>query len=1129
MFISKQLKLLGFVWVVFLVDISHSLAQNQTLSKSRDNPTGYVTSPVSPDFQRPIKILTHQTSPDFGFKKDKIKAFLQDRSPPHWPVLARLKSQSSNKIHLAFHRQNNTVTYIKGKFPLLTKIAGRQKLQAHAGYPEVMQFFVENKNLLRLQNPIQELQLSQVLTDQSGNLHLRYQQMFKGIKCWGKQIDLHLSKDNAVYLLQGRYAPTPLQLAVDPAILPAEANHQVLQDIGNPQVRIIDTELVVYSMNHQADLLVYKIDVSWGLQNRWSYFIDALTGDIVHRLSTLNTAGAVVSQTADDALGNQQQFSAWQAADGRYYMVDPDTPRRDDHPNPVADGPSPMGDLFILDAQNGEGDQLMMIEKNTDFGWDPAAVSAMVNTRVVYDYYLDTFGRKSLDDNDKNLLVAIHFKENYNNAFWNGSFMVYGDGDGKTFSSLTKCQDVAAHEMTHGVIENTANLIYQNQSGALNESMADVFAAFVGRDWRIGEECILVEPGFLRHLAYPEQGLTKQPGHMDGYRNLSNTGQGDNGGVHINSGIPSRAAYLLVEGLTQEGLGDSIGFEKAEQIYYRTLTYYLQASAQFVDAKLALMQAAEDLYPDQPEVQQAIKQAWDAVGVTDDEIIPIISRVADVAPGEDLLLYLALTEQQYNPLMMTYDLFFQVIPGDISDTTVLQASVDLNSFSFSVASRPAAYTLSQGTTLLYVGTDLNLYGVSPGGANQQLTNTGDIFSMAVSPDARHFAFTTPNFSDNTISLYNLTTDEIQQFNIVSPHYQETNASAVSTILYADSLAFDYTGRLIVFDALNCMNKPLVANRPVDEEKDLCRDSQGQVTASGGYRYWSIGILAVDNGRLSFPFFNQNPSIDVGYPTFASNDNKMIVMDVIENTGSMEAPVYQSKVQILNIETQDRTDVVVHVSEFGRFWSVPSFDGEDQHVVLKMPGGDDIRIGVAARIPLQDWVGDVSLKTELTNKGINLPMMHRAGVRNVSGAIEANMASLNFGYVANGAWKTLMVSLRNQSNRDVDIYDVVLTDPVFSHDAVSTQLSPGQEMRVNVTYRPDAMTARQEAALIVKSNGDPNELVIGIRVDQEDGRKRRGWLPGCTLAKPTSFDPILPLLCVMAVCYLVGRRSAVSFK
>jgi len=1120
--VRAQLKLLCFIWLVFLVDVSHGFAQNQALPKALDNPTGYTSSSI---FQRPIKTLSNQISPARVFTAEKITAFLQNDSTLQRPALARLKSQSNSKVQLALHHQNNTVTYLKGKFPLLTKISGQKKRQGDNSYPEVMQFLLENKALLKLQDPAQELQLSQVLTDAMGHLHLRYQQMFKGVKYWGKQIDLHLSKDNIVYLLQGQYSPTPLHLIIEPAIPPAEASHRVRQDIGNIHGQIIDTELMVYSMSDQPALLVYKVDVTWGLQNRWIYFINALTGDIVHRLNRIKTKGVVSIQTAADALGNQQQFSAWQEADGKHYMVDPHIPLRDDQPNPIVDGPNPVGDLFILDAQNGEGDQLAMIEKNTDLGWDPAAVSAMVNTRVVYDYYLDTFGRKSLDDNHKNLLVAIHFKENYNNAFWNGTFIVYGDGDGKTFSSLTQCQDVAAHEMTHGVIENTANLIYQNQSGALNESMADVFAAFVDRDWRIGEKCTITKPGFLRHLAYPEQGLNSQPGHMNAYRNLPNTVQGDNGGVHINSGIANRAAYLLVEGLAQEGLGESIGFEKAEQIYYRTLTHYLQASAQFIDAKLALMQSAEDLYPDQPAVQQAVKQAWEMVGVTDDEIIPDIARVVDVVPGDDLLVYLAPAEPPHHPLVMTYDLFFQVIPEEIPDTTALQTSADLNSFTFAIAARPAAYTLPEGTTLFYVGTDANLYGVSPSGDNQQLTDTGDIFSMAISPDGRYFAFTTPQFSDTTINLYDLTSDEIQQFEIVSPHYQDTGASAASTILYADSLAFDYTGRLIVFDALNCINKPLVADRAVDEEKDLCRDAQGQLTASGGYRYWSIGILAVDNGRLSFPFPNQNPLIDVGYPTFASNNNKLIVMDVIENSGSMETPVYQSKVQILNTETQDRTDVVVHASEIGRFWSVPSFDGEDRHVVLKMPDTDDTSTGVAARIPLQNWVGDASLKTELTKNGINLPMMHRAGVRNVFGAIEASLTTLDFGYVANGAWRTLALSLRNKGNRDVDIYDVMLTDSVFSHDAVSTQLSPDQEITVNVTYRPDDVTERQDAALIVKSNADPNELVIAMRVDQEKDHGRRSWLPGCTLARQAPFDPVLPLLCVMAMCYLACRCRA----
>jgi Zn-dependent metalloprotease len=157
--------------------------------------------------------------------------------------------------------------------------------------------------------------------------------------------------------------------------------------------------------------------------------------------------------------------------------------------------------------------------------------------------------------------------------------MVYGDG-GQIFRPLAYGLDVVGHEFTHGVIDSTAQLVYEGQSGALNESYADIFAAMIDRDdWTIGEEVVKSPPypvPFLRSLEDPELGGTYdprrplsgigQPGHMDNYANLPLSRRADNGGVHINSGIPNRAAFLVAQAL---------GREKTEQIYYRALTQYL--------------------------------------------------------------------------------------------------------------------------------------------------------------------------------------------------------------------------------------------------------------------------------------------------------------------------------------------------------------------------------------------------------------------------------------------------------------------------------------------------------------------------------------------------------------------------
>ncbi|GAG47610.1 unnamed protein product, partial [marine sediment metagenome] len=139
-------------------------------------------------------------------------------------------------------------------------------------------------------------------------------------------------------------------------------------------------------------------------------------------------------------------------------------------------------------------------------------------------------------------------------------------------------------------------------------------------DWTVGEEVVLVSPGYLRNLADPALGLDSLPTRMSEYRNLPNTEQGDYGGVHINMSIPSRACYLIAEGLTAEGLGTSIGREKTEEIFFRALTTYLQASSSFLDARVATLQAAEDLYGEGSTEVSAVEAAWDAVEVTEADV-----------------------------------------------------------------------------------------------------------------------------------------------------------------------------------------------------------------------------------------------------------------------------------------------------------------------------------------------------------------------------------------------------------------------------------------------------------------------------------------------------------------------------
>jgi Zn-dependent metalloprotease len=253
---------------------------------------------------------------------------------------------------------------------------------------------------------------------------------------------------------------------------------------------------------------------------------------------------------------------------------------------------------------------------------DAAVNEAYDYSGYVYDFYRETFSRNSLDDKGMTLISSVHLGHNFNNAFWNGEQMAYGDGDGNLFIRFTKSLDVVGHELTHGVVTHTCNLDYQDESGALNEHFADVMGVLIQQwrkghnvkqaAWTVGAE--IMGPGtnakclrtFKDEPAYsndPILGDDPQPKHLkDKY-----TGSDDNGGVHINSGIPNQSFYLVA----MEIGGNA--WEKAGQIWYKTLRALNQTSnfAQIVSESEA---AALALYGSGSTPLKAVQKAWKSVG-----------------------------------------------------------------------------------------------------------------------------------------------------------------------------------------------------------------------------------------------------------------------------------------------------------------------------------------------------------------------------------------------------------------------------------------------------------------------------------------------------------------------------------
>ncbi|MCW2974651.1 MAG: peptidase [Thermoleophilia bacterium] len=275
---------------------------------------------------------------------------------------------------------------------------------------------------------------------------------------------------------------------------------------------------------------------------------------------------------------------------------------------------------------------------------DAAIDAAHTNAGIVRDFYQQVLGRNSIDGAGMDMKSVVHFGKDYNNAYWDGAKMTYGDGDGKFFAPLSGALDVVAHEMTHGVTEHTARLEYAGQAGALNESWSDVLGEIVeqwsenrsgfgtpdaarGADWLIGED--VMTPGTagdaLRSMKAPGTAYDGdvQPADMAHYQEMPNDEEHDNGGVHINSGIPNKAAY---------DAAIKVGSEKVAKIWYTALTDFLKPSADFAAAAGATIAAATKLYGEGAE-SQAVADAWKAVGVTAATGITRATHTAGEAPA----------------------------------------------------------------------------------------------------------------------------------------------------------------------------------------------------------------------------------------------------------------------------------------------------------------------------------------------------------------------------------------------------------------------------------------------------------------------------------------------------------------
>lgn len=282
-------------------------------------------------------------------------------------------------------------------------------------------------------------------------------------------------------------------------------------------------------------------------------------------------------------------------------------------------------DRTIYDAKNRENLPGTLVRREGEKVKGGTSVTEAYNySGSTYNFFKKIFDRNSIDTRGMKLDSTVHYGGDYNNAFWNGTQMVYGDGDGDIFQRFTKCLDIVGHELTHGVTQYEAALEYQSQTGALNESFSDVFGSLIKQyslhqsadeaDWLIGEGIFTekVNGSALRSMKAPGHayndtiiGKDPQPDNMKDYV----TTLSDNGAVHINSGIPNKAFYVASIEI------GGYAWEKAGPIWYTTLTERLGEKSGFQDAADSTYRVSGELFGQYSKEQKAIIKAWNSVGI----------------------------------------------------------------------------------------------------------------------------------------------------------------------------------------------------------------------------------------------------------------------------------------------------------------------------------------------------------------------------------------------------------------------------------------------------------------------------------------------------------------------------------
>ncbi|HET7433856.1 MAG TPA: M4 family metallopeptidase [Thermoanaerobaculia bacterium] len=746
-------------------------------------------------------------------------------------------------------------------------------------------FLRDNRGLLKLDDPDRELVVTSQSRDERGHTQIRFEQTANGITVWPAELLMHVDTTNSVELVEGAFIPTPRRLTRVPFLSASNAIARARNTCSSNDTSASIPELIVHARDGKRPRLAWKLTIRESLTRQWLVVIDATNGAVLERFNNVPSEDVVGS--GKDLSGTTRSLHLWRDG-GRYLLLDTSKAMFDGSSQPPAPQTT-RGGIFIADATNLPAtddpqelpDSMAVVQSSNPNSWPVAdSVSAAFWLSQTYDYYLARHGRNSIDGNKGTIMGVVRLGRSFENAFWldEQQLMVFGDGD--TYAGSL---DVIAHEMTHGVTANTARLVYQGQSGALNEAISDIFGEMVesrfrngGNDWVIGSQLHTA----IRSMSDPAR--FGDPAKMSQFLHT----QSDNGGVHTNSGIINRAFYLLAEGLP-----GAVGKEAAEKIFYRALTQHLTKDAQFIDARIAAITSANELFGASSAQAAKTAEAFDAVEIfaasstPDDKPIPVVA-------GADSTLFL------YRDA--TSDAWFLGRRELQSDGDNGKA---LSHFD-ATPSRPAV--TADGSLAAFVDSLRDICLIPTNGSQEEvcagLPQEGiRVSSVGMSPDGARFGVVLlgdDGEPENRILVVDTSSDDATPYEVSTPSY---DGDTFGEVRYADTMTFTHDGQFLVYDALNDF-----------------------VTNGEPWGAWSIYALDLDTSEI-YTVVPAIEGLDIGFPALGHTSDDLLTFEAYDPAAA-EAAVYTA-----NLDSGDFVEVVNATNN--PIATVPGYTGDDRAIVL----------------------------------------------------------------------------------------------------------------------------------------------------------------------------------------------------